>query len=264
MNFEYQKEMFKNHIATLTQLDNITILDFKEPNTSHYQIRFLFENDLYKLHISGDLGELTATNRSNMTYERFHDFVRSPGYFKEKIDCCSRKLDVWDEDLARDELKKQIIANDKIDAEDDEEFEEKLEEIFDDIFEDFSNSSGLSPHGYAALCNLFEDAWEWSDDLGKKSSGIIELYLLAFDLATTQLKDRNITETVSGESKQKLQQEIREFAIDEFASVVKNKAETDFAYDFRSHTDCESFMQEIDEIAESLKTSNELKPTIAM
>lgn len=58
MNLERQKERFKNHVATLTDYGNIKILDFKEPGSSIYRIRFLFEEDYYRLHISGDLGEL--------------------------------------------------------------------------------------------------------------------------------------------------------------------------------------------------------------
>ena len=39
---------------------------------------------------------------------------------------------------------------------------------------------------------LFEEdsnVFEWAYDLGKKSSGIVELYLMAFELAGTQLAE---------------------------------------------------------------------------
>lgn len=91
MNLEKQRENFKNHIAKFTDYGNIKILDFKEPESSHYRIRFLFEEDYCRLHISGDLGELVATNYSNMTYEKFSDFVNDIGYFEGKIDCMNRK-----------------------------------------------------------------------------------------------------------------------------------------------------------------------------
>ena len=77
MDLKRQEENFKNHVATFVDYGNIKILDFKNPNSSNYRIRFLFEEDYYKLHISGDLGELTATNCSNMTYEKFSDFVNN-------------------------------------------------------------------------------------------------------------------------------------------------------------------------------------------
>jgi len=66
IDIEMQKEHFKNHVATFTDYGNIKILDFQEPGKSHYRIRFLFEEDYYRLHISGDLGELIATNYNNM------------------------------------------------------------------------------------------------------------------------------------------------------------------------------------------------------
>ena len=86
INLEKQKENFKNHVATLTDYDNIKILDFKNPKSNEYRIRFLFEEDYYRLHISGDLGELIATNYCNMTFEKFSDFVNDVGYFEGKID----------------------------------------------------------------------------------------------------------------------------------------------------------------------------------
>lgn len=97
----YVKECFKNHKATIKFYDNITVLDFKNPNSNEYRIRFLFENDYYRLHISGDIGELTATNFGNMTYERFDDFVRDVGYFRTKINCCSRPPYLWDRKIGR-------------------------------------------------------------------------------------------------------------------------------------------------------------------
>ena len=45
INLEKQKENFKNHVATLTDYGNIKILDFKNPKSNDYRIRFLFEED---------------------------------------------------------------------------------------------------------------------------------------------------------------------------------------------------------------------------
>ena len=101
MNLKKQKEHFKNHVATFTDYGNIKILDFKAPGKSDYRIRFLFEEDFYRLHISGDLGELIASNYNNMTYEKFSDFTNSIGYFEGKIDCHSRPIYVYDEEKAK-------------------------------------------------------------------------------------------------------------------------------------------------------------------
>ena len=194
MNLERQMENFKNHIATLTDYGNIKILDFKNPDSSHYRIRFLFEEDYYRLHISGDLGELIASNYCNMTFDKFTDFVNNTGYFEEKIDCHSRAIYWYDEKAAREKLKEYIeeygllYCVDKYSWESDE---EKLEDILNDILDGFSDTAGIGSNGYEVLRELDSDAWEWAYDLGKKETGILDLYMLAFKLATEQLKERS-------------------------------------------------------------------------
>ena len=47
LSLEKQKEHFKDHVAAFTDYGNIKILDFKNPNSSHYRIRFLFEEDYH-------------------------------------------------------------------------------------------------------------------------------------------------------------------------------------------------------------------------
>ena len=128
MNLEKWKECFKNHKAQFTDYGNIKILDFKEPGIFEYRIRFLFEEDYCRLHISGDLGELIATNYHNMIYEKFSDFTNSIGYFESKIDCHNRPIYVYDQDKAREELMQRatddgdwLDISERYDYEDDEE-----------------------------------------------------------------------------------------------------------------------------------------------
>ena len=194
-NLEKQKENFKNHVVTFTDYGNIKILDFQEPGTSHYRIRFLFEEDYCRLHITGDLGELIATNYNNMTYEKFSDFVNNVGYFEEKINCHSRKIYVYDEEDAKDDIKKlleeyecleDVLNHDRYEWETDE---DKLNEFFEDVIEDFSQDNGIGSKGYDALSEYIDDAWEFASDIGKRETGILELYMLAFKLAQEQLKE---------------------------------------------------------------------------
>lgn len=194
MNIEKEKENFKNHIATFTDYGNIKIVDFKEPGTSCYRIRFLFEEDYCRLHISGDLGELIATNYNNMTFDKFSDFVNNTGYFTQKIDCHSRNIYLYDEDLAKKQLYKmleeydmleEIYNNDRYDFETDE---DKLNEFYEYVFEDFTDTKGIGSKGIDALGEKFEEAWDFADDLGKKETGILDLYMLAFKLAKEQIE----------------------------------------------------------------------------
>ena len=190
MDLERQKEKFKNHVAKFTDYGNIKILDFKRPNSSEYRIRFLFEEDYYRLHISGDLGELIATNYKNMCFEDFEDFVNNTEYFEEKIDCMSRTLYFYDEEKAREDVNKLITENDAWDdfMEDRLDFETR-EDVLDDILAGFDDKRGISSEGYDELSKGIIDPWYYASDAGKKNTGILELYMLAFKLAMKQLSE---------------------------------------------------------------------------
>lgn len=189
INLVNQENRFMNHVAKFTDYGNIKILDFQEPGRFAYRIRFMFEEDFYRLHISGDLGELIACNYKNMTYEGMEDFVNNPYYFEEKIDCHSRDLYVYDEDTAREELKKCCEEQKwELDESWFETREEAIEEKLDDILHDFDDRRGLGSKGYEILSELDPNAWDYASNLGKERTGIIELYMLAFRLAQEDLK----------------------------------------------------------------------------
>lgn len=190
LNIEREKENFKDHVATFTDLGNIKILDFKKPGSSHYRIRFLFEEDYKRLHISGDLGELTATNYTNMCYEHFGDFVHDVGYFEQKIDCHSRSIYVYEpekvtEDLNRilDEMEYEFVPESWDSRTPEELREEFIEKMQDEIYV----KSGLTAEGYALLQEIDPDCFEYAEDIGKVGTGILNLYMLAFELAQEQL-----------------------------------------------------------------------------
>ena len=187
MNIEMQKEHFKNHIATFTDYGNIKILDFKNPQTSDYRIRFLFEEDYYRLHISGDLGELIASNYKNMCYEDFSDFVHNTDYFESKVDCNNRPLYEYDYEKAKQDLQKifeEYEVTSEYAWETDEEYRE---ELIDDILDDLNSRNGLGSKAYDKLSEIDADCYEWIDTIGREETGILELYMLAFELAQEQL-----------------------------------------------------------------------------
>ena len=193
MNLEKQKEYFKNHIASFTDYGNIKILDFKAPGTSHYRIRFLFEEDYCRLHISGDLGELIASNYNNMTFEKFSDFVHNVGYFRQKIDCHSRPIYVYDESKARKDIREYLEKYELLEEVIDKGYDwqsddEKINEFLDEALCDFSDKYGVGSKGYDVLSAIDYDIFESVGDFGKESTGILNLYMLAFELAMEQLK----------------------------------------------------------------------------
>jgi hypothetical protein len=195
INLEKQKEYFKNHIATFSDYENIKILDFKAPNSSHYRIRFIFEEDYCRLHISGDLGELIASNSYNMTFDKFSDFVNDVGYLKKKIRCSSRDIYTYDVNKAEQDLKKLIQEYDlegnvlyEYDTWDKD--EENINDFIEDVLEDFDN--GIRKNGYDRASKVIDDFFEDVKYIGRQETGILDLYMLAFKLAVQQLKDRNV------------------------------------------------------------------------
>ena len=182
IDIEKQKMCFINHVATFQDFGNIKVIDFQNPGHSEYRIRFLFEEDHYRLHISGDLGELIAFNSTNMRYETFGAFVNNTGYFEEKIQCHNRPIHCYDLEKAKRELIEIIKEYDFIIDED------ELEDKVDEILADFDEENGISYEGHKILEEIDSNCWEYAYDLGKKHTGILELYMLAFKLAQEQLK----------------------------------------------------------------------------
>lgn len=179
---EREKENFKNHVATFTDYGNIKILDFKNPASCHYRIRFMFEEDYCRLHISGDLGHLVATNYNNMVYEKFYEhYVPDVGYFKSKVDCCDRPFVYYDDEQARKDLKERL---DEMEIE--FEYSWQMEEILEDLNED----TGFGSKAYDILRDYDPDCHEYISDIGKQSTGILHVYLMAFKLAYEQLEKK--------------------------------------------------------------------------
>ncbi len=191
INIERQRENFKDHVATFTDFGNVKIIDFKNPKSSNYRIRFMFEEDYYRLHISGDLGELIATNFNNMCYKDFSDFVHNTGYFEGKVNCSSRPLYEYDYDKAKEDLR-ELFEDYDFTPEYDFETEEGLrDEKINEILEDLDLRTGLGSKAYDILSDMDGSYYEEWKDIGKVKTGILELYMLAFELAQKQLSEKN-------------------------------------------------------------------------
>lgn len=192
MDIEKQKEHFKNHIATFSDYGNIKIIDFANPESCHYRIRFIFEEDFYRLHISGDLGELIATNYRNMCYRDFaDDFMHNTEYFMAKVNCHNRPFYEYDYEKAKEDLNKRFEDYDFILKFDFETEEELKEEKIDEILKDFDWRTGLGSKAYDILSEIDEDCFEWIDLIGREETDILEIYMLAFELAQEQLKKQS-------------------------------------------------------------------------
>jgi len=192
MDIEKQKELFKNHVATFTDYGNIKILDFANPESIWYRIRFIFEEDYFKVHISGDLGELIASNYCNMRYIDFYDdFVHNTDYFMAKVNCHSRPFYEYDYEKAKEDLNKRFEDYDFVPKSDFETEEELKEEKIDEILKDFDWRTGLGSKAFDILMEIDDDCDEWIDEIGREETDILELYMLAFELAQEQLEKQS-------------------------------------------------------------------------
>ena len=198
MNKKIVERWFENHIATFTDTGDIKIIDFKKPGSNENRIRFLFEEDYYKLHISGDLGHLTATNERNMTYEGFHQFVNNPGYFMEKVNCHDRPFFTYDLEKARKDIVQYINEHDLADycIEEYGNWNDykgvvlknaAINAMADEILEDFDYETGVSREGWKKLEDMYPDSFEAVSHFGRIDTDIIEIYLYAFKIAKQHL-----------------------------------------------------------------------------
>lgn len=190
---EYVEDHFKNHTAKLNNLGNIKILDFQEGNLFDHRIRFLFEEDYYRLHISGDLGELTACNYKNMTFEHFQDhFCENVGYFMEKVQCMSREMYLYSESEARKTLIEYLFDEEVGRRQEDlsDEEREDLEEIMSFFLDDHGfNHSSIFQNTPYTLIDRNIDYWEWIGSCGRDYNPVIQIYLEAFKLAVSRLEE---------------------------------------------------------------------------
>ena len=148
----------------------------------------MFEEDFCRLHITGDLGDLIASNYDNMTYDKFSDFVNNSLYFEEKIDCMSKKVYYYDRDKAVTDLKELIEEHLIADELMENTFNDSIEQVIDEVLENFDIDRGISEKCYEIMDNCICDFWEEARYIGRYRTGILELYLLAFKLAAQQLQ----------------------------------------------------------------------------
>lgn len=182
---ENQKKNFAEHVASFQDFGNIKVLDFQRPDSSFYQIRFIFEEDRHILHINGDLGELIASNNPSLSYENFlKDYCHDVHYFESKIKCCSRPIYTYDKEAAKTDVF-ELLAQNPMDY-----YKLKgyfsIEGLIEDVLVDYSSQSWLSIERIELLQNLLRDDSDYHE-IGKRSTGILDIYLLAFQLAVEQI-----------------------------------------------------------------------------
>lgn len=133
---------------------------------------------------------MIALNYINMCYEGFSDYAHNTSYFEEKVHCHDRPFYEFSYEEAKKELHERLKDYDVTSENFWQTDEEYQEEIIDEILKDFDSDTGVGSKGYAILSEIDRDCWEYIDNIGKVKTGILELYMLAFELAQEQLNSK--------------------------------------------------------------------------
>ena len=200
MDLELQKEMFADHVATLRDYGDIKIVDFQKPESNYYRIRFIFEEDHDRVHISGDLGELIAYNYAGLNFRNFIDYCRRDCiFFKVRVKCSSNPLYTYDRELAEKQLLQKTKDNYTLDRIADYfdvcEPEEAVEPFIEKVLDGFSDTDGICEIGERMLLNIDYSAFDPIDEIGlEEGPDVFDVYLLAFKLAFRQLQEKGVVE----------------------------------------------------------------------
>lgn len=198
MDLELQKEMFADHVATLRDYGDIKIVDFQKPESNYYRIRFIFEEDHDRVHISGDLGELIAYNYAGLNFRNFIDYCRRDCiFFKVRVKCSSNPLYTYDRELAEKQLLQKTKDNYTLDRIADYfdvcEPEEAVEPFIEKVLDGFSDTDGICEIGERMLLNIDYSAFDPIDEIGlEEGPDVFDVYLLAFKLAFRQLQEKGV------------------------------------------------------------------------
>lgn len=198
MDLELQKEMFADHIATLKDYGDIKVLDFQKPGSNYYRVRFIFEEEHDRVHISGDLGELIAYSYAGLNFRNFIDWCRRDSiFFKLKVKCSSHPLYTYDRELAEKQLlqktKDNYTLNRIADYFDVCEPEDAVEPFIENVLDGFSDTEGICEIGERTLLNIDYSAFDPIDEIGlEEGPDVFDVYLLAFKLAFRQLQEKGV------------------------------------------------------------------------
>jgi hypothetical protein len=174
---EIKENWFKEHIATITELRGITILDWKQHDSVIFSIRYVFDG--YNMYITGDLGEAIFRFTEKAVPERIASYNLS--YFHEKLRAfCDSKYD-FDRTKAKETL--DYILNGREDI--DNSIYKELRRIIEDSDSVDSYRINLANLDIYKLDN---DAWEWVGTLGNVIPIRVQAYLIGLQMATECLR----------------------------------------------------------------------------
>lgn len=192
---EIRENWFKNHKATLTKYGDITVLEWRKPNTCCYAVRYVFDGD--KMYITGDIGEALFWLTWSADVHSFNGI--STSYFMEKMRAYSNDRYDYDGKEASKYLKewKQERLDDMEfnDEDDKNDFLEKFNEMMEDA--EYCSSENQWAHEYVNekyndfISEMDSDYWEWIYHIGRTVPHRILGYIVGLQMASEQLDNEN-------------------------------------------------------------------------
>lgn len=100
-------ELFKNHQASRTDCGPLSIITYKKPDSFENGLRYIFDNELSTLTITGDWLRAVAVNVNNMgSPDRLYDSAYEPNFGKYRYGDYELEFDVG-------YLNSKIVTKDK-------------------------------------------------------------------------------------------------------------------------------------------------------
>ena len=197
---EIRENWFPKHKVTLTKQGNLTVLDWSNPKSNCYAVRYVFDGN--KMYITGDIGEALFCLTWKADVHSFNGI--STIYFMEKMRAYSDDKYDFDSDEGKSELEDW-----KIRLLEDREFKDEFdkEEFMDSInnlIGAVDNCSNEEQWAYEYVNGTYNDFiseedcdyWEWIYHIGRVIPHRIYGYIVGLQMASEQLKDEeNISMT---------------------------------------------------------------------
>jgi len=187
---EIREYWFPNHIATIIKYGDITVLEWRKPNTCCYAVRYVFDGD--KMYITGDIGEAVFWLTWRADVDSFNGI--STSYFMEKMKAYSENTYDYDGKEASSYLKewKDEHIEDMCLSEDEK---NEFLETFDELMEDAENCSSEEEWGRECVNQKYDDFitemdcdyWEWIYSIGRTVPCRILGYIVGLQMASEQL-----------------------------------------------------------------------------
>lgn len=190
---EIKEYWFKNHKAELVEYGDITVLNWRKPDSGTYYVRYVFDGS--KMYISGDIGEAVFNLTWKASIHSFDDCYI--GYFLSKMSTCSNGKYEFDGCEAEERLerwKAELIE--EYDLDEDSQEKEELIETIDEMIADVASCSSEEQWAWEYANEKYHDFisehdcdyWEWIYDVGRVTPYHNYAFLIGLKMASEQLK----------------------------------------------------------------------------